>query len=30
MAYSLTRYEMETTVNFNAEEKEAKLYSQDK
>lgn len=30
MAYSLSRYEMETTVNFNAEEKTAQLYTQDK
>lgn len=30
MAYKLTRYEMETTVNYNAEEKTAILYTRDK
>lgn len=28
--YKLSRYEMETTVNFNMEEKEAVLYTRDK
>lgn len=30
MNYKLTRYEMETTVNFNAEEQTAILYTRDK
>ena len=30
MAYKLTRYEMETTINYNAEEKTAILYTRDK
>ena len=28
--YRLTRYEMETTINFNAEEGTAVLYTRDK
>lgn len=30
MNYKFSRYEMETTVNFNAEEKTASLYTRDK
>lgn len=30
MGYKLTRYEMETTINFNAEEGSAVLYTRDK
>lgn len=30
MDYKLTRFEMETTVNFNAEERMAILYTRDK
>lgn len=30
MPYKLTRWEMETTINFNADEKTAVLYTRDK